>query len=137
MLNQPNKKEIIERIDYFAPVLEYEYELVRKALSFRNFPEYIYFNYGSLEKHLIKSFNQKNVNGDNILVGNSATDTNNHIEIFDLLNTLVLGDSTKIICPLSYGNETYKKNIIHIGNNRPLAKVVIASSSDLPVQRLS
>ena len=23
----------------------------------------------------------------------------------------------KIICPLSYGNETYKKNIINIGNN--------------------
>ena len=116
-LNQPNKKEIIERIDYFAPVLESEYTMIKQALNFRRFPEYIFFNYGSLEKNLIKNFNKKIVNGNNILVGNSATDTNNHIEIFDLLNTLVLDDSTKIICPLSYGNETYKKNIINIGNN--------------------
>ena len=117
LLNQPNKKEIIERIDYFAPVLESEYEIVKKALNSRDFPEYIFFNYGSLEKNYIKGFNKKEINGNNILVGNSATDTNNHIEIFDLLNTLVLEDSMKIICPLSYGNETYKKNIINIGNN--------------------
>lgn len=117
LLNQPNKKEIIERIDYFAPVLESEYTMIKQALNFRRFPEYIFFNYGSLEKNLIKNFNKKIVNGNNILVGNSATDTNNHIEIFDLLNTLLLDDSTKIICPLSYGNETYKKNIISIGNN--------------------
>ncbi|MHA3052062.1 TDP-N-acetylfucosamine:lipid II N-acetylfucosaminyltransferase family protein [Acinetobacter sp. ANC 4640] len=115
--NLPNKKKIIERIDYFAPVLESEYTMIKQALNFRKFPEYIYFNYGSLEKNLIKNFNKKIVNGNNILVGNSATDTNNHIEIFDLLNNLAFVDSTKIICPLSYGNEIYKKNIINIGNN--------------------
>ena len=113
----PNKKKIIERINYFSPVLESEYEMVKEALNCRGFPKYVFFNYGSLEKNYIKGFNEKLVNGDNILVGNSATDTNNHIEIFDLLNTLVLEDSMKIICPLSYGNETYKKNIINIGNN--------------------
>lgn len=113
----PNKKKIIERIDYFSPVLESEYEMVKEALNCRNFPKYVFFNYGSLEKNYIKGFNEKLVNGDNILVGNSATDTNNHIEIFELLNTLSLNDSIKIICPLSYGNENYKKNIINIGNN--------------------
>lgn len=113
----PNKNKIIERINYFSPVLESEYKMVKEALNCRDFPEYIYFNYGSLEKNYIKGFDGKLVNGNNILVGNSATDTNNHVEIFDLLNTLALGDSTKIICPLSYGNDTYKKNIINIGNN--------------------
>lgn len=113
----PNKRKIIERIDYFSPVLESEYEMVKEALNCKRFPKYMLFNYGSLEKNYIKGFNEKLVNGDNILVGNSATDTNNHIEIFDLLNTLPLSDSVKIICPLSYGNENYKKNIINIGNN--------------------
>ena len=113
----PNKRKIIERINYFSPVLESEYEMVKEALNLRKFPEYIYFNYGSLEKNLIKSFNKKIVNGDNILIGNSATDTNNHIEIFQLLKCIKLDESIKVICPLSYGNETYKKNIINIGNN--------------------
>lgn len=117
LIHKPTKKEIIERIDYFAPVLESEYTIVKEALNSKKFPEYVFFNYGSLEKNLIKNFNEKNVNGCNILLGNSATDTNNHIEIFDFLNTLSLHHSIKIICPLSYGNENYKKNIIKIGNS--------------------
>lgn len=47
-----------------------------------------------------------------ILVGNSATEANNHIEAFDILSKI---ENIKVYCPLSYGNETYKEYIIAYG----------------------
>lgn len=50
----------------------------------------------------------------NILVGNSASFTNNHLEVFDLLKFFDLANR-KIIVPLSYGNLKYQKKIIEEG----------------------
>ena len=49
-----------------------------------------------------------------ILVGNSATETNHHQEIFEKLLTLPL-DNLQIICPLSYGNPQYREMVIALG----------------------
>lgn len=46
------------------------------------------------------------MDGPNILIGNSANPTNNHIELFNLLKKLDL-DGRILITPLSYGNERY------------------------------
>lgn len=44
--------------------------------------------------------------GDNILLGNSATATNNHLEVLERLATVLPQDRT-VICPLSYGDRAY------------------------------
>ena len=49
--------------------------------------------------------------GDNILIGNSAAETNNHLEILQYLKKLNIGDR-KIIVPLSYGGWKVQKQII-------------------------
>lgn len=53
-----------------------------------------------------------------VIVGNSATRTNNHHEVFQYLKKyLNLYDDFEIICPLSYGDEQYRNEIIRIGEN--------------------
>ena len=45
-----------------------------------------------------------------ILVGNSATVSNKHIEIFEMLKKYK-DEDIQIICPLSYGNEEYRQEV--------------------------
>jgi len=108
-----NSTQVYSRIDYFAPVLEEEYEMIKKIN--KNFtPKYINWNSGTLEDHFLVGFEQLTINGNNILLGNSDTDTNNHIDTFEILERLIL-DEQKIIVPLSYGNITYREEVIKIG----------------------
>jgi dTDP-N-acetylfucosamine:lipid II N-acetylfucosaminyltransferase len=54
----------------------------------------------------------------NVLVGNSTDPTNNHIEIFNILEEQI-EDIDKIYCPLSYGIfQDYKDSIIKEGTTR-------------------
>ncbi|AFJ01905.1 4-alpha-L-fucosyltransferase (Fuc4NAc transferase) [Methylophaga frappieri] len=53
----------------------------------------------------------------NIQIGNSASPTNNHKEIIDKLSKEVAKDF-RVYCPLSYGNETYKAEIIEYGYSK-------------------
>lgn len=111
----PDRVDVIKRINYFAPVLESEYALVAKQLDLGDkMPRYIDFNYGSLERNYIRSYANKEICGNNILIGNSATATNNHLEIFQLLKKFDVSDRI-IICPLSYGDEIYKNKILKLG----------------------
>lgn len=50
----------------------------------------------------------------NILVGNSATDTNNHIEVLDKLRVYA-DKNIRIYCPLSYGDFEYAQKISDYG----------------------
>ena len=103
-----NTEKIINRINYFAPVLEEDYHLV--ASSFDEFrPKYIDWNYGTLEDNLIRD-NDLIISGKNILVGNSATPENNHMDTFEILKEINLSNR-KIICPMSYGDINYAKAI--------------------------
>lgn len=52
--------------------------------------------------------------GKKILVGNSATYTNQHIETFDVISPFIVGD-VKVYVPLSYGDEIYAQNVIKRG----------------------
>jgi len=103
--------KIIKRIDYFSSPVPLEYYIVKD-----NIPEfsakYLQLNYSSTKTNLKNS--RTNVNAKNILVGNSATPTNNHIEVFKLLKNIIPED-VKILVPLSYGNEAYREKIIKIG----------------------
>lgn len=54
------------------------------------------------------------VSGQDILVGNSATPENNHLEVFQRLAALNLG-SRRVIVPLSYGNVAYAADVVRSG----------------------
>lgn len=49
-----------------------------------------------------------------IVIGNSATESNQHREIFEMFRNKDLQD-VKIICPLSYGNSDYRDEVITLG----------------------
>lgn len=84
--------------------MESEFNLVASKFD-ESFPKYIDWNYGGTEQFFKKN-NDIKIQGGNILIGNNATFTNNHIEIFNILKKINLY-GRKIICPLSYGNKSY------------------------------
>jgi hypothetical protein len=104
----------LERVDYFCPVLEIEYEIVRQINpDFR--PQYFSWNYGTIEDDLSNEFDEESETGEDVLVGNSATPQVNHIEVFDMLRDHPGIGERKIIVPLSYGDVHYREKIISLG----------------------
>lgn len=105
----------LKRVDVFSPVLSQEYHAALNA-----HPElkakYASWNYGTLEDDLIRGFEGLNITGNNILLGNSASDTNNHLEAFDILKDFDVTEK-RIVVPLSYGDEQYRDVIINEGRN--------------------
>jgi len=113
---EPNKKKLINKVNVFSPVLYEDFELVKKAIP--NFtPKYASWNYGTLEDDLIRGFEGKTITGNNILLGNSASYNNNHLDAFDSLSALDL-NGKKIITPLSYGDIDYRNLIISEGHKK-------------------
>lgn len=107
------KQHIINRIDFFAPVLYEDYELLIKVIpGFK--PHYLAWNYGTLEDDMIKGFEDHVVFGNNILLGNSASYENNHLDLFDQIKNSTMVNS-KIIAPLSYGDSYYREKVIYEG----------------------
>lgn len=89
---------VLRRIDYFQPVTQIEYALMQQVRGFRAKEFYYDGSLGISEK-------KEGVSPvGNILIGNSATSTNNHI---DVLQRVVKCRQTeqKIIMPLNYGGD--------------------------------
>lgn len=101
-----NKKRMYKNIDYFAPVLESEFDLIMRKNNDFKF-KYIDFNYPIG----IGEIGSK-VTGNNILIGNSSTPTNNHIEVLNQLDKMKLNDRS-IYLPLNYGNMEYKERLLN------------------------
>jgi dTDP-N-acetylfucosamine:lipid II N-acetylfucosaminyltransferase len=101
----------MKRADYCGVLYQEEFLLVQQKLGTKI--ECIKFSYFPIEM-MVKNIEDR-VSGNNILLGNSASYTNNHLEAFEVLKKVDLGDR-KVITPLSYGNELYKKAIVVEGN---------------------
>ncbi|MBE0508927.1 MAG: TDP-N-acetylfucosamine:lipid II N-acetylfucosaminyltransferase, partial [Marinospirillum sp.] len=108
------RKKAIERLSFFSPVLPNEYDMVLKSRKWESFPEHVRWNYGTMEDHLIKGFEGEQVDGNTILVGNSASLTCNHKETFDFLVKNGV-ENRKVIAPLSYGDTVYGERIAALG----------------------
>jgi dTDP-N-acetylfucosamine:lipid II N-acetylfucosaminyltransferase len=122
-----NIDKVFKKISYYAPVLEEEYDLMKS--SFPNFnPKYLGWNYGTIEEDLVDELDGGLI-GENILLGNSSTYENNHVEAFAQLDNILVRDR-KIIVPLVYGDEKYRKSIIEMGhrsfgqNFKPLVEYI-------------
>jgi len=109
------KASLFSKIKYFCPVLPAEYDMVKN--NYPNLPEYFEWNYGALIPDLIPTECEGGiVDGQNILIGNSATPSNNHLEVLNVVNDLDLGDR-KIIMPLNYGEDYYRDKLLPLLND--------------------
>lgn len=109
------RRPIIKNMGHLVTYIKGDYELAQKWYGAKG--EYHEcFMYTS---NLYKEYDvpQKQYNGINILVGNSADPSNNHLEVFDKLEPFKDQD-IKIYAPLSYGNQEYAQTIIEQGQQR-------------------
>lgn len=97
------------KTDFISPVIEEDYKLFASSYHKHHLPKILPFSY-VLD---IESVREINLVGDDILVGNSATPTCNHIDVFDKL--LSLGVSNKILTPLNYGSAEYAESVRKTG----------------------
>jgi len=104
----------INRFDYFSPVLDVEYELIAKVNPGLK-AKYIDWNYGTAEDDMAVAGTESKSVGQHILVGNSATPENNHLEIFRILKDCYDLNGRKIYCPLNYGDAWYAQQIAASG----------------------
>jgi hypothetical protein len=100
-----------KKTDYFSAPIPTDFSIFKRRFdTFRG--EYSQLNYGSVSDTFSHGYLEQD--GINILVGNSAAPTNNHIDIFKLLSKCNLG-SRKVIVPLSYGDPNYRERILICG----------------------
>lgn len=105
------ERKAFARVDFFSAPIPEDYELIKSEFPWFK-ANYIQLNYGNIEeKHQI---GPSGITGENILVGNSADPSNNHLELFDFLKGIDI-KGRKIIVPLSYGNPLYRDQIISEG----------------------
>ena len=104
----------LQRLDYFIPIIEPEYTLARSLNPWFR-AEYVCWNYGTVEDDMSNGVSTAS-QGRDILVGNSASFENNHLELFDLLAECFDLEGRKLIVPLSYGNPWYAEKVIAEGN---------------------
>jgi len=104
------KRKCVKKIDLFSAPVPPDYKVFK--FHYPEFKgEYTQLSYGSLEKSFY--IDQGNT-GKNILVGNSSSYTNNHLDIFEKIRGFDLQDRL-IIAPLSYGDIDYRDLVIRCG----------------------
>lgn len=107
-------KKLLERIDYFAPVLPNEYELVQRVAVGQRFPKQLLWVYSGGIDDALRATESKVMHGYDIMVGNSSHPENNHLEVFDMLQAHELANRS-VVVPLSYGSLLYRQAIVNLG----------------------
>ncbi len=127
------KKRILKKIPYYTTYLPHDFYLAQQFYqSNAKLIECIMYPSNLFKK--VKQVITTSKNEKIILVGNSASRANNHIEILYKLNSLDIDVGYKVICPLSYGDMDYQQEVIAIGNSIfgnkfiPLTKVIDSES---------
>lgn len=117
------------RMDYASILYKEELDNYQRLGIVNPEIEYIKYTYYPLD--IIINKNSGFINAGNILLGNSASYTNNHLEAFDILDQLKL-ESQKVITTLSYGNKEYANQIINIGKKK-FSENFVALTEFLPL----
>lgn len=110
-----HEQAALRRLDYFSPVLENEYHLVRRHQPTLR-AQYLHWNYGTAEDDMtLLGMDAGGRLGPNLLVGNSAAPANNHLDLFEHIRRHVDLHGRELIVPLSYGDFAYRAHIERIG----------------------
>lgn len=108
--------KVAKDIDYVGAFYRGRVEMLKRLGTIKENAKFQSFSYYPLE-YIVNSREDINVQGENVLLGNSASYTNNHLEAIDKLADLELG-CRKIYTPLSYGNNHYANEIIKYGKRK-------------------
>ncbi|WP_394974399.1 TDP-N-acetylfucosamine:lipid II N-acetylfucosaminyltransferase [uncultured Croceitalea sp.] len=101
------ERKALNNLNYLATVIPPEFEVIKN--EFKLHVEPIKFSYDSLTPVLLND--NEIVLGKDILIGNSATPPNNHLDIFHKIKNKV-----RVIVPLNYGDMNYAKEIERKGH---------------------
>jgi dTDP-N-acetylfucosamine:lipid II N-acetylfucosaminyltransferase len=110
------KFSAISKIQFIAPVIFDDFFIIKKYFNAPHLRS-LDFSYGCIENLITSDLNNLPDLGNNILMGNSASLTNNHLDMINLLAELKLNDRI-IISPLSYGNKNYADKVLDYGNEK-------------------
>lgn len=119
ILHKSEHISALKRIDFYSGVFPYEYYLIKQSLSdFKAIP--IDFYYGSkdffIKEFICKDYKKEQMK--HIIIGNSAAETNNHLDVLCKLKELPPKNWDQCIIPLSYsGTNSYKNEIEEKGKN--------------------
>lgn len=102
---------VLARVKSVSTVIPSEHELVVKYVSDKI--KYLPFRYVTIED-ILKGEEEELCKGDDFLLGNSATVSNNHLDAFKVLKETASSSAT-IYCPLSYGDSEYADYIAEQG----------------------
>lgn len=119
------RRVIIARLPYIATLTKGDYELARKW--YKTDAKNIRVNYcDEGEINILKNVKKTDIpkmDTVNILLGNSATESNHHIDMLDALSKFKNEDIC-IYVPLSYGNIEYAKKVKEYGSRIFCDKIV-------------
>lgn len=104
--------EVIKEVDVFVPVIPEEIKLLSQ---FNINPIYAPYTYGHIKSFLNGDVDRNVLESRNILIGNSADPTNNHVDVFKKLANFNL-EGRSVYVPLNYGgNKAYIDFVIENG----------------------
>lgn len=111
------RKRVIKKIAVIASLTDGDYSLAQQWYGVNT--KHIRLDYynESVTQILNKILDRKEETIEstiNIMVGNSATETNNHIEVFEVIKKYINHDIC-VYVPLSYGDMTYAGKVEEIG----------------------
>lgn len=109
------KKKALRRANYICHWIDRDIDYLRESIGFNAIKKD--FIYGTLEKVTWNYYNHPfTSDGNNILIGNSANETNNHLDLFEQLKNIEI-TANKIYVPLSYSSPSkkYIEEVIRIG----------------------
>ncbi len=102
-------KKAMKRVDYFGVPYFEEYEFLSKKFNLTSkWLKFSYYPLNTMQNNLIS-------NSNNIFIGNSASPTSNHLDVFEKLKEFAFNSNQKVISPLSYGDKNYANEIKKIG----------------------
>jgi dTDP-N-acetylfucosamine:lipid II N-acetylfucosaminyltransferase len=100
-----NDRRLLARVRYFVPVISDDWDLIQARQTWFK-PEVLQWNYPCLEEVIDNVDKCGGSFGDNVMLGNSATPENNHLDLLPELLPL-MQSGQRIYCPLSYGDAAY------------------------------
>lgn len=106
------RRKVIQNCGHFITHVRGDYELAQKWYGAKgDYQECFMYTTNLYKQYISKNEKNKSIN---VLVGNSADQSNNHLEIIDkLLNFKDL--DIKLFVPLTYGDKLYADKIVSIG----------------------
>lgn len=97
-----NRMRALKRIDFFQPVIHNEFLMMKRLRGFHA-DEFYFPNSHNFQSLIEGDFIKHN---EDVIIGNSATYTNNHIDVWEKIHSFIPKDSNVII-PINYGNREY------------------------------